>query len=96
MSRVLCNLTRLHVHEITVGKQATNDNSGEYLHLPLDPGSQNYCPNGLPGLEGEVDSNRFATTRPEPPEPSRIANVSLRTGNRVSSTSGSVMRVFVM
>jgi len=42
------------MHETTVGKRAINDNSGEYLHLLLDPGSQNYCPNGLPGLENEA------------------------------------------
>ncbi len=42
------------MHETTVGKRAINDNSGEYLHLLLDPGSQNYCPDGLPGLEGEI------------------------------------------
>jgi hypothetical protein len=44
------------LHEITVENLTTNDNSGEYLHLPLDPGSQNYCPNGLLDLEGEIDS----------------------------------------
>ena len=42
------------MHETTVGKRAINDNSGEYLHLLLDPGSQNYCPDGLSGLEGEI------------------------------------------
>jgi len=41
------------MHEVTVGKPITNDNSGEYLHTPIDPGSQNYCPGGLLGLENE-------------------------------------------